>query len=76
MPAAVRELKRTRDQRLVQETLRHLYEKAQAGADVNLLPPMIEAAKAWATLGEMLGTIRFAVGQPYDPLGIVQPPGF
>jgi methylmalonyl-CoA mutase N-terminal domain/subunit len=76
LAAAVRELKRTRDQRLVQETLRHLYEKAQAGEDVNLLPPMIEAAKAWATLGEMLGTIRFAVGQPYDPLGIVQPPGF
>jgi methylmalonyl-CoA mutase, N-terminal domain len=76
LAASVRELKRTRDRRLVREKLRWLYERAQAGETVNILPPMIEAAKASATLGEMLGTIRFASGHPYDPLGIVAPPEF
>jgi methylmalonyl-CoA mutase N-terminal domain/subunit len=76
LAASVRELKRTRDRRLVREKLRWLYERAQAGETVNILPPMIEAAKASATLGEMLGTIRFASGHPYDPLGVVAPPEF
>lgn len=44
------------------------------GERVNLLPALIEAARAYATLGEMMGTVRIAYGQPYDPMGVLAPP--
>ena len=72
--ASVRELRRTRDQRRVAEALLRLHESARAGEHANLLPPLIEAAHAYATIAEMMGTIRLAYGQPYDPMGVLQPP--
>ncbi|HUY27409.1 MAG TPA: methylmalonyl-CoA mutase family protein [Candidatus Binataceae bacterium] len=72
--ASVRELRRSRDQRRVAEALLRLHECARAGERVNLLPPLIDAARAYATIGEMMGTIRLADGRPYDPMGVLQPP--
>jgi methylmalonyl-CoA mutase N-terminal domain/subunit len=74
LAASVRLLRRDRDQRLVAEALQHLHAQALGGERVNLLPPLIEAARAYATLGEMMGTVRIAYGQPYDPMGVLAPP--
>lgn len=72
--ASVRELRRSRDQRRVADALLRLHEAGRGGERVNLLPAMIDASKAYATLGEMIGTVRMAYGQPYDPMGVLQPP--
>ena len=74
LAASVRELRRGRDQCQVAEALQHLYAQALGGERVNLLPALIEAARAYATLGEMMGTVRIAYGQPYDPMGVLAPP--
>jgi methylmalonyl-CoA mutase N-terminal domain/subunit len=72
--ASVRELRRSRDQRQAAEALQRLHAQALGGERANLMPAMIEAAKAYATLGEMIGTVRMAYGQPYDPMGVLPPP--
>jgi methylmalonyl-CoA mutase N-terminal domain/subunit len=41
---------------------------------VNLLPAIIKATKANATLGEIMGTIREVYGHPYDPVKIIESP--
>jgi methylmalonyl-CoA mutase, N-terminal domain len=75
LAAAVRELRRTRDNRRVAEALANLHAQALGGEQVNLMPPLIEAAKTYATVAEMIGTIRMAYGQPYDPTGVLAAPG-
>ena len=35
-----------------------------------------EAAKAYATVGEVVGVIRMACGYDYDPLGQIRTPAF
>ena len=72
--ASVRELKRSRDQRHVADALLRLHETARAGERANLLPALIDASNAYATLGEMMGTVRMAFGHPYDPMGVLEPP--
>ncbi len=72
--AAVRELRRTRDRARVREALGKLHEQALRGEKVNLIPPLIEAARADATVGEMIGTVRVAYRQPYDPMGVLEGP--
>ena len=62
--ARLRELRRTRDNREVAARLRDL-ERAARGAD-NLMPPLLEAARAYATLGEMMGVFREVFGE-YQP---------
>lgn len=76
LAASVRELRRGRDQCQVAEALQRLHVQALRGERVNLLPALIEAARAYATLGEMMGTVRIAYGQPYDPMGVLAPPRF
>jgi methylmalonyl-CoA mutase N-terminal domain/subunit len=71
---AVRRLRATRDARAVQRALRALGECAGRGERENLLPAMIEAARAYATVGEMMGVVRQAWGLAYDPLGVLQSP--
>ena len=44
--------------------------------DKNIVRPTIEAAKAYATLGEMVGTIRMAKGFTYDPYERISEPEF
>jgi methylmalonyl-CoA mutase N-terminal domain/subunit len=58
------ELRRCRDNREVTEKLRAL-EQAARGSD-NLMPPLLEAVKAYATLGEMMGVFREVFGE-YQP---------
>ena len=62
--ARLQELRRTRDNREVAARLRDL-ERAARGAD-NLMPPLLEAARAYATLGEMMGVFREVFGE-YQP---------
>ena len=71
--AKVKELRRNRDHEKVARTLKELYEVA-ASKQENLFPALIEAAKAYATSGEMFGVIRMAYGLSFDPLGQVKYP--
>ncbi len=57
-------LRRTRDNRAVAARLRALEQAAQ-GSD-NLMPPLLEAVRAYATLGEMMGVFRETFGE-YQP---------
>lgn len=61
-----REIKEKRDNNNVKELLKKLVEEDKKG-DVNLLPTMIEACKAYATIGEIWGTLREGRGLSYDP---------
>jgi methylmalonyl-CoA mutase N-terminal domain/subunit len=58
------ELRRRRDNREVAAKLRAL-DQAARGSD-NLMPPLLEAVKAYATLGEMMGVFREVFGE-YQP---------
>ena len=54
-------LRATRDQGAVEAALQRL--KATAQSDANLLPPILEAVKAYATLGEICGVLREVFGE-------------
>ena len=60
----LQEIRRRRDGREAAEKLRAL-EAAARGTD-NLMPPLIEAVKAYATLGEMMDVFREVFGE-YNP---------
>lgn len=72
--ANVTRLKHTRDDRLLRETLARLHYRAGMGEKVNLMPDVIEAVRAYATVGEISGVIRQAHGFSYDPFGEVEEP--
>lgn len=74
--AKVRNFKKARDEKKVKEALLALKSRAETGEKENLIPPMIEAVKKKATLGEVLGTVRMVLGETYDPLGILSHPFF
>ena len=61
---ALNELRRRRDNRDVTEKLRAL-DQAAKGTE-NLMPPLLEAVKAYATLGEMMDVFRDVFGE-YHP---------
>ena len=65
-------LKRTRDIHRLKECIKRLRGYAEEGR--NVIPDMIEATKAFATTGELLGTVRMAMGYPYDPMEIIESP--
>jgi len=54
-------IREERDQRRVAETLQTL-RKAALG-DANLVPPIVEAVKAYATMGEICGVLREVLGE-------------
>ena len=60
----INEVRRTRDNRDVSEKLRAL--EAAAKGNENLMPPLIDAVKSYATLGEMMDVFRSAFGE-YEP---------
>ena len=65
--AHLNEVRRRRDDREVAVRLRALETAArQSGSDANLMYPLIEAVKAEATLGEMMGVFREVYGE-YQP---------
>ena len=57
-------VRRTRDNREVARRLKEL--EAAARGEENLVPPLLEAVKAYATLGEMMGVFREVFGE-YQP---------
>lgn len=63
----IAEFKRTRDQDRVRTALRELHACAEERRE-SLMPPVVRALEADATLGEMSGAMRMAYGMPYDPL--------
>ena len=67
-----RKLRQTRDFSRLKDRIKQLREDAEGGR--NVLPAMIEATKAFATTGELLGTVRMAMGYPYDPMEILKYP--
>ena len=60
----INEVRRTRDNREVAEKLRAL--EAAARGNENLMPPLIDAVKSYATLGEMMDVFREVFGE-YQP---------
>ncbi len=69
----IRKLKKGRDTQATQASINALREQA-VKMNVNLLPAIIEATKANATLGEIMGTIREVYGHHYDPVKIIESP--
>ena len=57
-----------RDQKAVDETLAALLAAART-QDANLVPPLLEAARAEATLGEICGALRDEWGAYTEPAG-------
>ncbi len=68
------EWKKTRDLALVSERLARLYADAGKGERFNLMPSIIEAVKAYATAGEVMGVMRKARGLSYDPFNVIDCP--
>ena len=65
--AHLNDVRRRRDNREVAVRLRALETAArQGGSDANLMYPLVEAVKAEATLGEMMGVFREVFGE-YQP---------
>ena len=62
--ARLNDVRRRRDGHEVTQKLKAL-EQAARGSD-NLMPPLLEAVKAYATLGEMMGVLRDVFGE-YQP---------
>jgi methylmalonyl-CoA mutase N-terminal domain/subunit len=63
--ARLQRLRRERDQGAVDRALARLCDGAR-GSD-NLMPPIIEAVRAYATLGEMAGALREVWGEHKEP---------
>jgi methylmalonyl-CoA mutase N-terminal domain/subunit len=66
---AMRELKRGRNHARVEKALRNLRDMASrpSGSENNLVPPILEAVKAYATMGEICGTLRELFGEYQEP---------
>lgn len=58
---SVEAIRSERDQELVDQTLTAVREAAQA--DINLMPPILDAVKAYATIGEICNVLRDEFGQ-------------
>ena len=70
----VGEWKKTRNMVLIEKTLSQLYEDSKKEDRYNLMPSIIEAVKAYATAGEVIGVIRKARGLSYDPFKMIDCP--
>jgi methylmalonyl-CoA mutase N-terminal domain/subunit len=68
------EWKRTRDIPLIEKRLSQLRSDAKKGDGYNLMPSIIDAVKAYATAGEVMGVIRQARGLSYDPFKMIDCP--
>lgn len=70
---SVRRFKRERDPGPVSATLRVLHDAAK-GKTENLFPCVLAATEASASVGEIVGTMRVAYGQHYDPFEMTECP--
>ena len=71
---SVNRLRKERDPRKVQTSIKNLRDEAAKGKKYNLIPSIIEALKAYATTDEIIGTIRECFGYSYDPFDIHKSP--
>jgi methylmalonyl-CoA mutase N-terminal domain/subunit len=62
------ELRRERDAAAVERSLARL--RAAAEGDDNLMPPLLEAVKSYATLGEICGVLRAVFGDYRAPTAV------
>ncbi|MFC1858659.1 methylmalonyl-CoA mutase family protein [Thermodesulfobacteriota bacterium] len=65
-------LKNDRDTNKLAEAIKQLRDDAAAGR--NTIPAMIAATTAFATTGELMGTVREVYGYSYDPMNIIESP--
>lgn len=72
----LRTLRKTREAKQHRKTLREIYEAAREDKKHNLIPFMMDAVKAGATMGEIMGVLRMAWDMPYDPLEKINPPSW
>jgi methylmalonyl-CoA mutase N-terminal domain/subunit len=65
----LRELKRNRNSLLAEKALKDLKDVARrpSSSENNLVPPIIEAVKAYATMGEICGALREVFGEYQEP---------
>ncbi|MFH1087347.1 MAG: methylmalonyl-CoA mutase family protein [Chloroflexota bacterium] len=65
----VRELKKNRDNAKVEKALAKIGDlaKGEPSWDNNLVPPIFEAVKAYATMGEICGVLRKVWGEYHEP---------
>lgn len=70
----IEEWKKNRNLPLIEGRLRQLYSDSKKEDTYNLMPSIIEAVKAYATAGEIMGVIRQARGLSYDPLKMIECP--
>jgi methylmalonyl-CoA mutase N-terminal domain/subunit len=52
--------------------LKKLYQSAKGNG--NMMPHVIDAIMAYATIGEIVGTVRVAHGNTFDPSETLSPP--
>ncbi len=69
----MRRFKRARDSRRIRAALAEVLEVAKESGE-NLMPSVIRATEAEATMGEISGALRVGYGFPYDPFGLEEPP--
>lgn len=66
--------KQSRDLSQVRSALEKLYQVAKGNE--NIIPAMVDAWKAYASIGEVMGVIRLGMGFSYDQFEMVSPPDF
>ena len=66
---ALKQLRRERDNAAVDKALKRIVEIAERPASTgnNLMPPIIEAVRAYATIGEICGALRQVFGDYSEP---------
>ncbi|MBI3057070.1 MAG: methylmalonyl-CoA mutase [Betaproteobacteria bacterium] len=66
---ALRQLRRERDNAAVDKALKRIVEVAKrpAATENNLMPPIIEAVRAYATIGEICGALKQVFGEYSEP---------
>jgi methylmalonyl-CoA mutase N-terminal domain/subunit len=71
--AEIREFRRARDPRAAGNALDQMRRVTETKTD-NLMPALVAALEAGATMGEITGVMRAGYGHPYDPFGMTESP--
>jgi methylmalonyl-CoA mutase N-terminal domain/subunit len=69
----IKEYKHNRDSIQIKAVLQELQQSSKSENE-NILPAIITATKAGATMGEIAGVLRQAYDYPYDPHGLIDSP--
>ncbi|MFH1350769.1 MAG: methylmalonyl-CoA mutase family protein [Pseudomonadota bacterium] len=63
----LKRLKKERDNKAVERSLKRLSDKLEKDWSHNLIPEIVDAVKCYATIGEIWGTVRQTIGLSFDP---------